>query len=159
NCVAISVTGDPTGAYFRYAFITTIDIDDVDVVFFPDYPKYGVWKKTYVLPSRDFGINDEYGISVYALEKNKMVAGDPSARAVHFFIDGNNPTLLPLVGDGLLPADIDGTRQPKDDAAIPIVGTQDVGAGYGATFDAVNIWDLKIHWQADPVASLVLNTQ
>ena len=159
NCVAISVTGDPTGAYFRYAFITTIDIDDVDVVFFPDYPKYGVWKKTYVLTSRDFGINGEYGISVYALEKNKMIAGDPSARAVHFFIDGNNPTLLPLVGDGLLPADIDGTRQPKDDAAIPIVGTQDDGARYGATFDAVNIWDLKIHWQTDPVASLVLNTQ
>ena len=66
------------------------------------------------------------------------------------------PTTVPLnlIGDGLLPADIDGTKQPKEDAAIPIVGTQDVGAGYGATFDAVNIWDLKIHWQANPVSSI-----
>ena len=34
-----------------------------------------------------------------------MVNGDPKARAVSFFIDGNDPTLLPLIGDGfsLLP--------------------------------------------------------
>jgi hypothetical protein len=155
NCVAISVTGDPTGAYYRYAFLSDLG----DVVMFPDYPKYGNWKKTYVLTSRDFGINGEYGISVYALEKNKMIAGNPNARAIRYFIDGNDPDLLPLVGDGLLPADLDGTKQPKEDAAIPIVGTQDVDAGYGATFDALNIWDLKIHWQANPVTSLVLNTQ
>jgi len=52
NCVAISQTGDPTGAYFRYAFITSAA---GPVTFFPDYPKYGVWKKSYVLTSRDFG--------------------------------------------------------------------------------------------------------
>ena len=28
NCVAVSQTGDPTGAYYRYAFIT--QADDVD---------------------------------------------------------------------------------------------------------------------------------
>jgi hypothetical protein len=155
NCVAISVTGDPTGAYYRYAFLTTID----GVVFFPDYPKYGNWKKTYALTSRDFGINGEYGISVYALEKNKMIAGNPNARAVHFYIDGNDPDLLPLVGDGLLPADLDGQRQPSEHASIPIVGTQDDGAGYGATFDAVNIWNLFIKWKANPDASLVLAAQ
>ena len=36
--------------------------------------------------------------------------------------------MLPLVGDGLLPADIDGKQKPKTDAPIPIVGTQDDGA-------------------------------
>jgi hypothetical protein len=41
NCVAISQTGDPTGAYYRYAFITQADPDGG--YFFPDYPKYGVW--------------------------------------------------------------------------------------------------------------------
>ncbi len=157
NCVAISVTGDPTGAYYRYAFIT--QPDEVDGgYFFPDYPKYGVWKKSYVLTTRDFGLIDRYGISVYALEKNKMIAGIPDARAVQFFLDSDFVPLN-LIGDGLLPADIDGTRQPKEDAAIPIVGTQDNDAPYGATFDALNIWDLKIHWQANPVASLTLNTQ
>ena len=114
--------------------------------FFPDYPKYGVWKKSYVLTTRDFGFVNGYGISVYALEKNKMIAGNPNARAVQFFLD-SDVVPLNLIGDGLLPADIDGTKQPKEDAAIPIVGTQDDGAGYGATFDAVNIWDLE-----DPLA-------
>ena len=31
-----------------------------------------MWTDSYVLTSRDFGSDDEYGISVYALEKNKM---------------------------------------------------------------------------------------
>jgi hypothetical protein len=154
NCVAVSVTGDPTGAYYRYAFATTFN----DLFFFPDYPKYGNWKKSYVLTSRDFGPTNEYGISVYALEKNKMIAGDPKARMVHFFLDS---AVVPinLMGDGLLPADIDGTRQPKEDAAIPVVGTQDDGGPYGATSDALNIWELRIKWNSNPQASLTLAAQ
>ena len=89
-----------------------------------------------------------------------MVNGDPNARSVKFFIDGNDPDLLPLVGDGLLPADPDGKQKPKTDTAIPIVGTQDDdAANYGATFDALNIWDLFIKWKSTPIASLELNTQ
>ena len=67
------------------------------------------------MTSRDFGNDGSYGISVYALEKNKMLAGDPNARAVHFFL---NSAVVPLnlIGDGLLPADIDGTRLPAEDA-------------------------------------------
>jgi hypothetical protein len=145
NCVAISQTGDPTGAYFRYAFSAG--------PFFPDYPKYGVWRKSYVLTSRDFGNDGSYGISVYALEKNKMIAGNPNARSVHFFLD-SAVVGLNLVGDGLLPADIDGARQPKDDAAIPVIGTQDDGGGYGGPSDALNVWELSIKWQFSPVAAI-----
>jgi hypothetical protein len=152
NCVAVSTTSDPTGSYYRYAFETG------HFQFFPDYPKYGNWTDSYVLTTREFGPTIEYGIGVYALEKNKMVNGEP-ARAFNFFIDGNDPDLFPLVGDGLLPADIDGKQKPKTDTAIPIVGTQDDGAGYGATFDALNIWDLNVKWRSTPVASLSLNTQ
>jgi len=150
NCVAISTTGDPTGSYYRYAFTTGFN--------FPDYPKYGVWTDSYVITTREFGPTVEYGIGVYALEKNKMINGQP-ARAVSFFLDGNDPTILPLVGDGLLPADIDGKQKPLSDAAIPIVGTQDAEAGYGATVDAVNIWDLKVKWRSTPTASLVRAAQ
>ncbi|MCI0612277.1 hypothetical protein L0244_04735 [bacterium] len=151
NCVAISQTGDPTGAYFRYAFSTGLN--------FPDYPKYGVWRDTYVITTREFGPTVEYGIGVYGLEKNKMVDGNPNARVVSFFLDGNDPDILPLVGDGLLPADIDGKQKPKNDAKIPIVGTQDDGAAYGATFDAINIFDLDVKWRSTPIASLVLAAQ
>ncbi|HYX20641.1 MAG TPA: hypothetical protein VFA98_07325 [Thermoanaerobaculia bacterium] len=155
NCVAVSMTSDPTGPYFRYAFLTN-EPDGVPA--FPDYPKYGNWKKSYVLTSRDFGDDGSYGISIYALEKNRMIAGDPNARAVHFFLD-SAAVGLNLVGDGLLPADYDGTRLPSEDARIPIVGTQDDGAGYGGTIDALNIWELTIKWQAHPIASITLAAQ
>ena len=151
NCVAISQTGDPTGAYFRYAFSTGVN--------FPDYPKYGLWRNSYIITTREFGPTIEYGIGVYALERDKMLAGDPNARVVRFFLDGNAPGMLPLVGDGLLPPDIDGRRMPANGAPAPLVGTQDDNASYGATFDALNIWELSVKWQANPIASINLKTQ
>jgi len=155
NCVAVSTTGDPAGTYYRYAFETTSD----GVFYFPDYPKYGLWRNSYILTTREFGPVDEYGIGVYALERGRMLQGNPNARSVKFFLDGNAPGMLPLVGDGLLPPDIDGHTKPPKDAPAPIVGTQDDNASYGATFDALNIWELSVTWQANPTASIVLKTQ
>jgi hypothetical protein len=151
NCVAISQTGDPTGAYYRYAFSTGVN--------FPDYPKYGLWRNSYIITTREFGPTVEYGIGVYALERDKMLEGDPNARVVRFFLDGNAPGMLPLVGDGLLPPDIDGRTMPANGAPAPLVGTQDDDGGYGATFDAVNIWELSVKWQANPIASINLKAQ
>ena len=156
NCIAISATSDPTGAYHRYAF-TTAD-------YFPDYPKYGNWTDSYVITTREFGPNFGYGIGVYALEKNKMVNGLP-ARIVGFRLDAFNddgtdgPIPLNLVGDGLLPAYIDGKQKPKTVDTMPIIGTQDDGGGYGATFDALNIWDLTVKWNSNAFAALALKTQ
>jgi hypothetical protein len=151
NCVAVSKTSDATGAYFRYAFSAG--------EFFPDYPKYGVWSNAYLLTSRDFGPTVEYGISVYALEKNRMIDGDPNARSVHFFLDSATVPIN-LIGDGLLPADLDGSRMPPGgDTPAPIVGTQDNQGPYGAPFDALNVWELNVHWRSTPDASLNLATQ
>lgn len=158
DCVAISQTGDPTGAYYRYAFVTQPDPELPGGTFFPDYPKYSVWTDSYVLTTRDFGDVSGYGISVYALEKNKMVNGEPKARAVQFFLD-SNVVPLNLIGDGLLPADVDGKQKPKTDMPIPIVGTQDDGGAYGAPFDALNIWELDVKWRSTPTASLALKAQ
>lgn len=151
NCVAISQTADPTGAYHRYAFSTGLN--------FPDYPKYGLWTDSYVVTTREFGPTVEYGVGVYALEKNKLINGQPGARAVSFYLDGNDPAILPLIGDGLLPAYVDGKQKPNPQVPIPIVGTQDEGAGYGAAFDALNVFELDVKWRAQPIASLVLKAQ
>ena len=150
NCVAVSQTGDPTGAYFRYAFSAG--------EFFPDYPKYGVWTDSYVLTTREFGPTVEYRIGVYALEKRRMIVGDPKARMLAFYLD-SAVVPIALIGDGLLPATIDGTRRPSEFASIPIVGTQDDGGPYGATFDALNIYNLDVKWRSTPIASLALATQ
>jgi hypothetical protein len=152
NCVAISTTGDPTGSYFRYAFTTGFN--------FPDYPKYGVWRDSYLITTREFGIQDEsiYGIGVYGLERNKMIEGDPNARAVSFLLkDGEVP--LNLIGDGLLPPDVDGKTKPKSDAPAPIIGTQDNDFPYGATSDALNIWEFDVKWHSTPTASIVFKAQ
>jgi hypothetical protein len=138
NCVAVSATSDPTGAYYRYAFTSGLN--------FPDYPKYGVWSDTYALTTREFGPNGEYGIGVFGLEKSKMIRGE-SARSLSFFVDGNDPALLPLVGDGLLPADVDGRRLPPAGSPIPLAGTQDDDWEYGATSDALNLWNLSVNWR------------
>ena len=46
NCVAVSTTPDPTGAYYRWAFSTGAN--------FPDYPKYGFWSDALYISTRDF---------------------------------------------------------------------------------------------------------
>jgi hypothetical protein len=152
NCVAVSTSGDPTGSYYRYAFTTGYN--------FPDYPKLSVWRDSYVITTREFGIQDPsvYGIGVYGLERNKMIEGLPNARAVGFLLkEGDVP--LNLIGDGLLPADLDGKTKPRSDATVPLVGTQDDNYGYGAPSDALNIWELMVKWQSRPAASLVFKTQ
>ncbi len=46
NCVAVSQTPDPTGAYYRWAFSTGTN--------FPDYPKYGFWSDALYISTREF---------------------------------------------------------------------------------------------------------
>jgi hypothetical protein len=86
-----------------------------------------------------------------------MVLGDPNARVVQFFLDSSFIPLH-LMGDGLLPPDIDGFRRPLAGATAPIVGTMDDGAAYGAPFDGLNIWELDVNWRR-PWASLSLAAQ
>ncbi len=155
NCVAISTSGDPTGSYYRYAFITQPDVDGG--YYFPDYPKYGIWSHFYGMTTRDFGSVDGYGISVYALESKRMAQGRADARAIQFFLDSEDPDVnLEDIGDGLLPADVDGNKKPQEHDPQPIVGTQDDGGGYadGPIVDAVNVYDLEVKWSENPKASL-----
>jgi hypothetical protein len=160
QCIAISQTGDPTGAYFRYAFVWGGPTWDC----FPDYPKYSVWTDSYLLTSRDFGPcpaaagPSGYGISVAALEREKMIDGDPNARMVRFFLDSNVVPIY-LMGDGLLPADLDGSAQPRDGAPAPIIGSMNKDGQYGAPFDALNIFELSVNWEDASAASLVLARQ
>jgi hypothetical protein len=55
-----------------------------------------------------------------------------------------------------LPADWDGTRRPQDNVPIPIVGSQDADAPYGATFDALNVYNLDVHWNSKTPATATL---
>jgi hypothetical protein len=135
NCVAVSQTSDPTGAYFRYAFATGNN--------FPDYPKYGVMPNGLFITTREFqaGTGNEL-IGIYAINRRQLVAGDPNTQFVRFQL--NKPEYL--VGDGLLPADLDGARQPPAGSPEYIVGSMDDDAGDRAPFDALNMFHLNVDW-------------
>lgn len=47
QCIAISQTGDPTGAWYRYAFL-------VHATKMNDYPKFGVWPDGYYMSVNQF---------------------------------------------------------------------------------------------------------
>ena len=133
-CMAVSATPDALDAYHLYAFST----GDA----FPDYPKYGLWRDAYVFTTREFPAAGGEQIGIYALKRSEMLGGSAPPRMVQFTLTGP-PN---LVGDGLLPADVDGKRLPPPDSPIPIVGSQDDGASDGATFDALNVFHLNVNW-------------
>ncbi|MCB1640746.1 MAG: hypothetical protein KDI37_03370, partial [Xanthomonadales bacterium] len=99
NCVALSQTSDPTGAYFRWAFNTPV---------FPDYPKYGIWPNAYLISTRELGNN---AIGAYAIDRAQMLAGNPNPTLVQFAV-----TVDEFSGDGLLPSDLDGNTPPPTGA-------------------------------------------
>lgn len=150
NCVAISTTSDPTGSYFRYAFSTGPN--------FPDYPKYGNYPDSYFISTREFAPNGSFaGIGAYALEKSRMVAGDPNARVMSFLLPaGDQPY---LTGDGLLPTDMDGNRPPRRGTPNWFVGTMDDDGPYGAPFDALNVFEFNAQWAPTPRATFGLAAQ
>jgi hypothetical protein len=140
NCVAISRDNDPLGSYARYAFSTGVN--------FPDYPKYGVWPDGLYITTREFAPDDTESIGIYAINRHQLVAGHPDPTVVSFQLTGP-PN---LVGDGLLPADLDGRRKPPPHSPEYFAGTQDDDAPDGAPFDAVNWFEADIDWN-DPSES------
>ena len=132
ECVAISQTSDPTGAYFRYAIATGTN--------FPDYPKAGVWPDAYYISTREFAGATFAGVGAYALNRAQALAGNPAAQVISFLVP---PTPLYAVGDGLLPSDLDGSTPPPVGSPNYFVGSQDNNGAYGAPSDALNLY--KFH--------------
>ena len=104
QCVAVSQNGDPTGVYFTYDFITP-------GANFPDYGKFGVWPDGYYMTVNQFlAPNSDFnGVGMYALERQKMLVGDPTASFIYFNLD------IPSHPEGVnstLPSDQDGLEAP-----------------------------------------------
>src|SRR5687768_18578077 len=105
QCFAISQTGDPTGAYHRYAFDISPGMND--------YPKIGVWSDGYYAMFHEF--NPSFvGTRVLAFEKDKMIQGLP-AQFVKF-------VLMPPVGQTwftVQPPHIEGLAGPPAASPAP----------------------------------------
>jgi len=139
ECVALSQTNDPTGSYYRWAIATGPGGNN-----FPDYPKGGMWPDAYYFSTREFqgGPSGPFqGIGAYALDRAQALAGNPNPTIVSFLVP---PTPAYLVGDGLLPSDLDGQATPPPGSPNYFVGSQDTNGPYGAPSDALNLF--KFHY-------------
>ena len=77
NCVAVSQTPDPTGAYYRWAFSNGTN--------FPDYPKYGFWSDALYISTRDFAGGSTFsGIGAIAINRAQLIAGNPAPTMIMF---------------------------------------------------------------------------
>ena len=124
ECIAISQTPDPTGAWFAYAFQTPTASG------FPDYPKLGVWRDGYYMTDHQNGFLAPPGAAgrgtgFFAFDRNKMLVGDPTASFIYF----DRPT----AGEGgIIPVDIDGITPPAANA--PMLFFRYIADEFGAGF-------------------------
>ncbi len=124
QCIAVSKTGDPLGAYTRYEF----QFDK-----FNDYPKFGVWPDAYYATFNMFDGDTALGAKVCAFERAKMITGQ-NANMRCFDL----PAFF-----GLLPADLDGSTPPPAGSPNYLINFGD---------NELNLWRFKVDW-GNPASS------
>ncbi|HXU46761.1 MAG TPA: hypothetical protein VN783_14635 [Thermoanaerobaculia bacterium] len=127
QCVAISQTGDPTGAYFAYEFV-------MPNAKLNDYPHFGVWHDAYYMTDNQFLGNAFAGGGIFAFDRAKMVAGDPTAAYVYFDV----ATIDPSAG-GFLPTQADGVVPPP--ATLPQLVMEFRADEFGDPADALRFYE------------------
>jgi PKD repeat protein len=130
--VAVSVTGDPTGAWYRYAY---------EFANMPDYPKFGVWPDGYYFTINQFAppnLNFAGG-GVCVLDRAAMISGNPVAQMMFFNLGTSYGSLLP--------ADADGSVQPA-------AGSPNYLANLGT--NSLRIWEASINWATPSNSSVSL---
>ncbi|MFH1194452.1 MAG: T9SS type A sorting domain-containing protein [bacterium] len=93
--IAVSETGDPLGAWYRYGF---------EFAHMPDYPKIAVWPDGYYLTVNQFtsGSLNWRGAGIAVLERDQMLVGG-SADMVFFNLGSSISSVLPSHVDGDAP--------------------------------------------------------
>lgn len=109
ECVAVSASGDATGAYYRYGFHLGSN--------FYDYPHLGVWPDGYYMSMNVFNAagTSYLGPQAFAFDRAKMLVGQPAT-----FVSPKGP--LGGTIDPFLPANLDGMTLPPNGAPATFVG-------------------------------------
>jgi len=99
ECIAVSATGDATGAYHRYAFHLGSN--------FFDYPHLGVWPDAYYMSMNVFNSSGTafLGPQPFAFDRSKMLAGLPATFITTGITGGSSEEVY-------LPADLEGGTLP-----------------------------------------------
>jgi hypothetical protein len=145
ECIAVSETSDPMGAWNGYQF----DYPNSNV--FNDYPKLGVWpaanNSAYFASFNQFRCSasvcdfDWRGGGAVAYERDAMIAGDP-ADQIYVNLYPVDPNMA-----GQLPADADGAIAPG--ANEPNVFAQFDASEWGYSPDQLRLFEFEVDWSDD----------
>ncbi|MEW6402750.1 MAG: carboxypeptidase-like regulatory domain-containing protein [Chloroflexota bacterium] len=131
ECIAVSQTNDPTGAWYRYAF-------QISATKMNDYPHFGVWPDGYYMSVNQFVNGSTWGgAGAVVFERDKMLLGQP-AQAVYFDMYSVDPNL-----GGMLPSDLDGPVPP---AGTPNYFAEMDDDAWGYSPDQVQVWAFHVDW-------------
>ncbi len=141
--IAISKTGDPTGDYWLYDFMMPNNK-------FNDYPHFGIWPDGYYMSDNQFNqagtLFQQAG--VFAFDRVKMIAGDPSATFVYFDTAVLFPPNVGINGPdgigGILPADMDGLIAPAIGRPCPFAYFQ--ANEFGEPADQMRFFDFHVDY-------------
>jgi hypothetical protein len=117
ECVAVSKTNDPTGAYFLYSYSFNANLND--------YPKLSVWPTTsngaYLATYNIFSSVGFIGADLCGFDRTKMLVGTPSAAQLC--------KMTPNTEGGYLPSDMDGPTAPTDGTPGVFISWQNSSPG------------------------------
>jgi uncharacterized repeat protein (TIGR01451 family) len=132
ECIAISQTADPTGAYYQYEFL-------ISNTKLNDYPKFGVWPDAYYMSINQFNQNvlTWGGAGAVAFDRDAMLAGEPDPTMVYFDVGA-----VTLDFGGMLPSDLDGVAPP---AGTPNYFVEWDDSGWlGDPDDTLRVWEFNV---------------
>ena len=123
ECIAVSQTADPTGAWNRYAY---------SFPGFPDYPKVAVWPDAYYVTFAVFNAAGTafLGPKVCAFDRTRMLAG---LSATSQCFNGANTIGI------MLAADVDGMTAPPAGSAEPVLAL-------GAAANTLAYYKFHVDW-------------
>jgi hypothetical protein len=143
QCIAVSQTPDPTGGWYRYAYL-------VSNAYMNDYPKFGVWPDGYYLSINQFvaGTMADGGAGVLVYERANMLAGLP-ARQVYFDLSS-----VDIRFTSLLPADLDG---PPPSLGTPNFFAAVDDSSWLPAQDALRVWQFRVDWSDPDLSTFGVN--
>ncbi|SEK86870.1 Por secretion system C-terminal sorting domain-containing protein [Aquimarina amphilecti] len=142
--VAVGQGPDPVNdGWYTYRFNTSS---------FPDYTKFSIWSDGYyVTANKDQGSQATNEV-VFALEREKLLEGDPNAQMVGFSLPGiedngfYSPGGFHVTGPELPPA-----------GDMRIVFMQD-DSWQGVSDDALKLWTVNVNWE-NPASSTIAEAE
>lgn len=129
ECIAVSATSDPLGAWYRYEY----QFNKMN-----DYPHFGIWQDGYYMTINQFQPGWQ-GQGVVVFDRQAMLKGLP-ANAFYWDLYGYDPNI-----GGMLPADNDGFWAPAGAPGITITMDDDA---WGYSGDQLQVWEWYVNWSA-----------